>query len=198
MLLSEKQLDTLKELINIGVGKAANLLNDMVQSHVKLSVPKIKVDYVSNLQEELVHLKGEILSAVKLGFKGTFSGTTEIVFPVASAQKLVSLLTGERIDSPNLDSLKTGTLNEIANILLNSVMGVIANLLETHFRYELPAYSEESIEQLLMTASDIDQIILFGETHFEIEQLQIEGNIIIILELSALEHLKTALNNLPS
>ena len=196
MLFTSEQIDLLKELINIGVGKAAALFNNMVKSHIELSVPDIKVNQLKDIDRDIKNLKGQNLSAVKLGFRGNFSGVTEIVFPNKSAINLVSLLTGEDSDSSNLDDLRAGTLNEVANMLLNSVMGVLANLLNTHFQYDIPTYSEDTIENLLKINEDENQIILLAETHFVIKNLDIEGDILILLELSAYEHLKEKLDSL--
>ncbi len=43
MELTAAQLDALKELINIGIGRAAGMLNDMVNSHVSLQVPQVRI-----------------------------------------------------------------------------------------------------------------------------------------------------------
>ncbi len=195
MLLTDEQLDAFRELLNIGIGQAANLLSEMVQSHVKLTVPELNIDYVSELHYNF-DSSDEDHSSVKLSFTGSFSGLTEIVFPAQSAKNLVSFLTGEKIDSPNLDSLRAETLNEIANMLLNSVMGVISNLLRTHFKYEIPTYSEDSIKNLLDLDSQGENVVLLGHTHFEIENKQIQGDIILILELIAFNELKSQLNKL--
>ncbi|MFP5259477.1 MAG: chemotaxis protein CheC, partial [Acidobacteriota bacterium] len=43
MSLSSLQLDILQELINIGVGRAAGMLNQMVNTHIQLQVPVLRV-----------------------------------------------------------------------------------------------------------------------------------------------------------
>jgi len=196
MLLSIEQIDVLKEIINLGVGKSAGLLNQMVNHHVTLKVPTVNVEHFVTVREKYEILKEVNLSSVRLGFHGEFSGITEIVFPSQSALNLVALLTGEKFDSPDFDSFKEGTLSEVANILLNSIMGSISNVLNTHFEFDLPYYSEEKILNLLSLDSDSNPIILFGETHFQIEDLQIEGNIFFVLELVAFEQLKNILNRI--
>lgn len=196
MLLSDEQKDALKEIINVGVGKAANLLNQMVHHHVSLKVPKLDVKHLTSIKDEFAIFEEKGLSSVKLKFRGEFSGITEVVFPSQSALNLVSLLTGEKFDSPDFNSLKEGTLSEVANILLNSIMGSISNILKTHFEFDLPYYSEEKILNLLSLDTESNPIILFGEANFSIEDLQIEGNILFVLELVAFEQLKKILNRI--
>jgi len=196
MLLSTGQLDAFRELTNIGMGKAAALLNNLVHSHVTLKIPTVKVEYYNDIKKELSALQNEKLSTVKVGFYGDISGVTEVVFPSESALNLVSLLTGEHFDSPRFDSFKEGTLNEVANILLNSIMGVMANLLNTHFDYDLPTYTEEKINDLFVIGNDINPIVFVGEAQFVIRELKIEGSVFIIFELGAFDHLKKVLDNL--
>src|SRR5512135_3103507 len=85
---TEYQLDALRELINIGVGRAAKVLSEMVNARIILQVPFIKLLTPENLRREMGHLGEGLLAAVRLGFKGPFSGTAALVFPSDSASKL--------------------------------------------------------------------------------------------------------------
>ena len=196
MLLDERELDVFKELINIGVGKSAGLLNELVQSPIKLNVPKIRVCKVDELINELSTETLGKYYAVKLNFTGKFSGIAQIVFPSDSGNNLVSLLTGEEKYSDELDNVRAGTLNEVANMLLNGVMGSISNLLKDNFEYSIPVYFEDLLNNLLTDKTVTESVVLFGETHFEVENLSIEGDIIIILELPSFSNLKAELNKL--
>ena len=195
MLLNEHELDVFKELLNIGVGKAASLLNELVQSPIKLSIPNIIVQELSVFIEEYIKSDSNPYFAVKLNFDGTFSGVAEIVFPSEIGNNLVSVLTGEEKYSEELDNVRVGTLNEVANMLLNGVMGSISNSFKESFQYSIPVYYEDTFQNLL-TFSSHNQVILMGETHFEVEQLSIEGDIIILLEIPSFESLKAELNKL--
>jgi len=41
--LNDIQKDVLSEIINIGIGKAGNLFNDILETHITLNVPKINI-----------------------------------------------------------------------------------------------------------------------------------------------------------
>lgn len=196
MYFTNTQLDTFKELVNIGVGKAAALLNDMIAHPIKLSVPKIEVLRVADLAKLSLNKEKET-SAIKLDFSGSFEGIAQLVFPMKSADNLVSLLTGEELDSNDLNSLKVGTLNEVGNILLNNVLGALSNMTSGKFHYNIPVYKEnQTIEMLGAGSEDDEKIVLFSETSFEIKDLQIVGNILLLLELSTFENLKFQLDKL--
>lgn len=187
-LITEEQLDALQEFINIGVGRAAGMLNEMVESPIQLSVPVLKVFGGAALKQELEQrLSNHRFSAVRLKFAGSFSGSAELLFPTESASTLVSLLTGEEQGSPDLDGVKIGTLTEVGNIVINGVMGSISNLLGQHMNYALPVYYEDTIEQVLASnyLFDLDTIFLLAQARFEIKRLEIIGEIILIFEMSS-------------
>jgi len=198
VLLNNEQLDLFTELINIGVGKAAKLLNELISSPIKLSIPKIIVERPIDLVKKLKPGKSTTYYAVKLQFEGSFNGIAEIVFPSESGNNLVSILTGEEPYSDELDGLRAGTLNEVANMLLNGVMGTISNIIKEDFNYSIPVYSEDIFENLFIDPTSEDKIVLFGETHFVVESADIEGDIIVLLELFYFESLKSELNRLLS
>lgn len=187
-LITDEQLDALQEFINIGVGRAAGMLNEMVESPIFLDVPVLQVFDAESLKREVVsRFSNHCLSIVRLNFSGGFSGSAELVFPTESASALVSLLTGENRDSPDLDEVKIGTLTEVGNIVINGVLGSISNLLKQQMNYMLPTYFEDTIEGLLTSSYtfDKDTIFLLAQTKFEIKQLEIMGEIILIFEMSS-------------
>ncbi len=196
MMVTPEQMDALKELINIGLGRAAGVLNEMVRFQVSLQVPFVKVLCTSDLKKEK-ELGRCRVSAVRLGFRGAFSGSAALVFPPDSASKLVSVLTGEEEGTPDLDSVRAGTLTEVGNIVINGVLGSISNLLKEHINYSLPAYMEDSLESLLMYGDgDENTTVLLVRTSFNIRQLQIEGDVILLFEVGSFDALVSAVDRI--
>ena len=193
--LTLEQIDALQELVNTGVGRAASVLNEMVEARIILQIPFIQVLSPVNLKQALEgRFDKDCLAAVRLGFTGAFSGAAELVFPTDSASTLVAVLTGEEPGTPDLDALRIGTLSEIGNIVINGVMGSIGNVLKQHMDYAVPTYIENTIENLLISDSAINVAILLAQARFTIEQLQIIGDIILIFELSSFDALLEAVN----
>ena len=187
MVLTEKQVDALKELINIGVGRGASVLNTMLNSHIHLQVPFIKVLSMTDWKSEMADFLGSRMVSVLLPFKGNCSGTAHLIFPTDAASALLTALVGEEHADPDIDSIRSGTLCEVGNVVLNGVMGSIANLLELQFEFSVPTYVEESGENLLCTdIADFGSVIVFGHTRFVVEELDIEGNFVLVLEVEAL------------
>jgi chemotaxis protein CheC len=184
--------DAIREIVNIGVGRAAGQLNQMTGSHIRLQIPSINLlplSEVTSIEQSI--FSGEVLSAVMLGFQGSFSGITAVVFPPESAAALVMLLTGEKEDNPDLDPMRIEALKEVGNIIINAVMGSIANVLSEHLVYSIPNYYEGAISDIaeLRSKNAGEESVLMARTNFLIESLNIEGDILLILEIGSLENL---------
>ena len=197
MLISPAQLDALQELLNIGVGRAAGSLNQMLEKPIRLHIPFLQLGKMEELSLEVQKMKDTTLSTVQLPFKGTFSGASCLLFPTVSAQALVVALTGEAEDSDTMDSLREATLTEIGNIVLNGVMGSLANILKHQIIYSVPFYQETSIQGLLHpTPSDSSEIILWAQTQFTIQEYDLTGDIMLMFGIPDLGLLINAVSEI--
>ena len=187
----QEMIDVLKELINIGIGRAAGMLNEMLDTHVILQVPIIRILSRHDIEGEVGGISGNTLAAVQMGFKGSFSGNALLLFPPDSAKNLVSVLTGEDSVEDDMDAIRTGTLTEIGNIVINGVMGSISNAIEKQLSYSVPFYLEDSLLNMLQQDDEdarTDTIIL-ARTHFIIKEHFIYGDIILFFEVGSFDAL---------
>lgn len=198
-ILTEKRLDALKELVNIGVGKAAGILNEMLDSHIDLDVPSIISVKPNECENVLSALGDKTMASVQLDFHGSFAGTSMLVFPSDSAVKLVAALTNEEPGSIGLDAVMAGTLNEVGNIVINGVMGSIGNLLENPIDFSLPHYIEGKPSDLINVEKLSDDVmILLVQANFIVKNLQINGKIFLIFKLGSFGSLLTAIDEIYS
>ena len=180
------QLDVLKELINIGSGRAASTLNEVTGSHISLEVPFVKVSSLPQIKKEMAKEISALVSVVRLNFKGTFSGMASLILPTDSADELVASLIGEELEDSDFDKIKIGTFTEIGNIVLNGVMGSIANMVDQEMSYSVPTYEETTISNLLgVDDSESDKTILMAQTRFIIEQLEIDGDFTLLFKVDS-------------
>lgn len=187
--VTDYQIDGIRELVNIGVGRAAGMLNQMLNEHIELQVPYVKVFQTDGLRESVeLELGSELLSAVQLAFRGTIAGSASLVFPPDSAAKLVGLLTNEQDDSTDLDAIRTGTLTEVGNIILNGVMGSFSNVLHCHLMYAVPIYMEDRVVALIGLDGGGGTTVL-AHTHFLIRKYQIHGDILLLFEVDSFKTL---------
>ena len=194
--ICEAHIDALQEIINIGIGRAAGMLNQMLKLEIYLGIPAVQVLSRKDLQKELkLRFHEKTFASVRLNFTGSFSGKANLIFPAESASTLVSILTGEELGSPDLDSVRIGTLSEVGNIVINGIMGSISNILNQHLHYALPIYSEDSIEHILSLNNSSDQtVFLIAQARFDIEILEILGNIVLIFEVDSFDALIEIIN----
>ena len=197
MSLTSRDLDILTELINIGVGRAAGVLNDMLHSPVDLRVPTVQALSPSDLLANYSPESERKLASVQLGFKGAFSGRSLLVFPEDSISRLVALVREGEAGGLDIDEARLGTLSEVGNIILNGVMGSIANLLHEVVHYSLPEYSEDSAARIFQ-AEGVDNyaIVVLAQAHFKLIEHDIEFEILILLGTKSLGTLKACLKAL--
>jgi chemotaxis protein CheC len=134
------------------------------------------------------------MAAVKMGFYGSFSGTAALVMFPDSASKLVHVLTGGASGSRTI--IKE-TLREVGNIVVNGVLGSLGNILKEHISYSLPAYTEVTVKDLFFSEKiGNDTIFLLVRTHFNIHQIDVEGNIILLFTVGAFDSLLSAIDEM--
>lgn len=195
MHISPEQQDAIQELLNIGVGRAAGSLNQMLEKPIRMHIPFLQIGKMEDLSQDVQTMKGITLSSVQLPFKGTFSGSSCLLFPTDSAKSLVLALTGESEDPDTMDSLRESTLTEIGNIVLNGVMGSLANVLNHQIIYSVPFYEETSIQRLIQPKpSDSPEILLWAQTQFTIQGYDLTGDIMLMLGIPDLGLLVSAIN----
>lgn len=190
------QFDLLQEIINIGIGKAASMLNKMVKIHIELQVPQIQFYRLGDLMEDDEFKRFNGMSAVILSFDGNFSGTSVLLFPPDSASNLVSIIVGQGEMQVDMDSMRIGTLQEVGNILLNGVMGSMANMLHEPLEYSTLDYCEGSIKCFLPNYGSADNTIILARTKFTLEEKSICGDILIIFQVGSFNSLIKAIDSL--
>ena len=189
MELDADTVDAIRELINIGVGRAAGMLNEITQCPIILHVPSISIESLEKLSGNQ-EANTPSLSTVSLHFQGPMSGVVALVFPPKSAAFLISLMTREGETVQDLDIIRIEALKEVGNIIVNAVMGSISNVLEQYLKYSLPNYQEITIHALAksMKKTSDDRVVL-ANAHFHLEGTTIDGNILLILEIGSMDAL---------
>ncbi len=186
------QNDALKEVVNIGVGQAANTLNTILDTHVDLSVPELKIVDKGRVMDELESLTGTSLAGVILRFEGTLPGQAALLFPPDSAVNLVNLLVpDEYYHDTDLDAMRGEALTEIGNIVINAVMGHFSNFLKLNLDYSLPDFRFESNIFDIFNLHQVEGsfAIILAKTHFVVAEHSISGDILLFFGIESMENL---------
>ena len=185
-MLDEKYIDIIREMVNIGVGQAADTLNQIINSHIALHVPVVKVIEFSNLHKELHELVAENNASINLNFAKGLNGSAKLIFPTNSATKLVKLFVGdlyENDEDTSLDELRISALTEIGNVIINTIIGTISNELGIEITYTVPEYEEEIINEYSPENGEREYMILLCQANFMAKEVDISGNLVIFFNI---------------
>jgi chemotaxis protein CheC len=201
MILSETRRDVLTELINVGLGHAAGVLYDMISRQVRLEVPQVDLLTREEIELGFTRRFGERVSSVSLDFDGGFSGKATLVLPDASVARLVAALHGlewdPRGEVPALpeDADAVGDLQEIGNVLINSVVGTLANSFKQQLGFSVPVAAQQTVHDLISGGLDgAPERVLVATTDFAIDSLLLDGSITLLFQVGSVEKLMEALD----
>ena len=193
-LLSEIQLDALSELVNIGVSRAAHSLREMVGAQVHLSVPTVTL--IGRAQAVSILAEREItnLVAVHQVFEGDITGRALLIFPETKSLELVRAITGGDLPLEDIIDLEQEALAETGNILLNSCLATIANMLQRSLKMSLPEVLRGTAATFFSLAPppEAGDVVMFLYINFAVRERDISGYIAMIMDLpslAALSHL---------
>lgn len=185
--ITQPVLDGMMELVNIGVGRSAGSLNTLTGHHVSLRVPEIKLSNISDIKHELPR-PDQPFVVIHQDYSGAFDGTAMLMFPQESAEGLFLLMTGEEKKPQENEELWQMTLTEIANIIVNAVMGSITNILGKKIEFHIPEYHEDSLDHILTDPRFAgEETVAVVHTVFEVREKDISGKIVILLTARSIE-----------
>jgi chemotaxis protein CheC len=192
-VLNELEHDALTELVNIGVSRAASGLRKMVGQHVTLSVPSVEVVTRKTAAALIRERESELLVAVRQDFEGAFYGRALLIFPVASSLELVRAVTGDTLSTEEVEAMETEALAETGNVVLNSCLATMANMLQRPLTMSLPQVIRgegQLFFELDSMDSDGGGVVLFLYINFSVGNWDIRGYIAMLMDLPSLEALK--------
>ena len=205
-MLTDAQKDVLTELVNVYVGHAASLLSEMTSQEIMLRVPEVYLlpegdSELNALSRQDVFAQRHVVSS-SITFSQGMHGKAFLIFPAVQAKFLVNACLGEPLPT-NRDLIARelldtdiDVLREIANVILNSVMGGFGNLLNTCLEYSIP-----EVELLFMTEKEDKDTLLTNRAHilvlktdFSLSGGEITGIMLIAFSLSSLSLLLNKLD----
>lgn len=193
-LLNELQIDALTELVNLGVSRAATSLREMVRTQVHLSVPSVQLVNRNRAIAILAEREISNLVAVHQVFEGDITGRALLIFPETKSLELVRAIIGGDLPLEDIIELEQEALAETGNILLNSCLATIANMLQRSLKMSLPEVLRGDARTFFSLAPppEAGDVVMFLYINFAIRERDISGYIAMIMDLPSL----TALTHL--
>ena len=176
MQLNADQEDVIRELINIGIGRAAATLSELIGTRIELSVPRVALVLLDDAPEDLFRMPDDPILAIIQDFRGDILGRSALVLSHSSGLRLAQLLGEVAEPADELDLEMSGILAEVGNIMLNSVLGAIANMIGTHMEYSLPQFcGARPLGVLLSQWAKDHRALLMADAEFLVRQYSIHG-----------------------
>jgi len=201
-MLTNEQRETLTEIINAGVSKAGAVLSELVGCRVRMQVPMVGVTNFTDLHDCLGIDNDMHLVSVCQQFHGGMDGYALLLLSVENGNALTLRLTGEEADPSAMETERAETLEEVGNILTNSVLGTISNAVGHRFDYQVPVYREGSLPEIIAFSSCgagcsvSDSQTLYARAHFDFDEERVIGSILILLTTGAFRTLLELVDNL--
>jgi chemotaxis protein CheC len=194
--LTELQQDAFTELVNIGVSRAAASLRKMIATQVLLSVPSVEIVSRAAAARLIGEREGSPLVVVHQDFSGAFAGRALLIFPQANGRELVRAVSGEALSDDEIEEMEDEALAETGNIILNACLATMANLLQRTLSMSLPGVMRGDGPQIFRAASTVEEeaLVLFLYIDFSVRERDIRGYIAMLMDLPALETLKSLID----
>ncbi|MFC1642330.1 chemotaxis protein CheC [Myxococcota bacterium] len=128
------QIDALRELANIGMGRAANALGQLLELEVTLNIPTVEYLQLTVLVDSInVRLKRENLVATRQAFSDGLDGESVLVFKRGRA-------TADDTAAASQSALaaENERLLEITNIIVGSFLGYLMEPLGVDLYFSAP------------------------------------------------------------
>ncbi len=189
--LTDLHIDALSEVFNIGAGRAAASLSDIVGEEVKLSVPQVEICSTAEISAKTTLLGGERFGAVHQTFSGSFEADAILLFTEAHALEIVRDMMGSQISLEDLPEFEQEAMCELGNIILNACLSAMADVLSIPLNCSLPDYTVATTDEIFRRVSeDPDQpFVMLLHIDLAIEKRHSEGHLIFLMSSTSLEDL---------
>ncbi|MBF0614445.1 MAG: chemotaxis protein CheC [Magnetococcales bacterium] len=195
-ILSELEQDALLEVLNLGMGQAADALSGMVAEEILLSVPRLYFLPWEEAAEMIGPGPTTRMSAVRQRFTGPFHGSTMLIYPRERSLELVRALLREEIPLEECQELEQESLTEVGNILLNACLGSLANIMGVEILCDLPAFLQGTRDALLASERALNAdngIVLLLFIDFTTKEETVKGHVVLLFDAWSISRLKREL-----
>ena len=191
MALTDTQLDALTEIFNIGAGRAASSLSEIVGGEVLLSVPRVEFYRSNEINAQMLSLSSARLGSVQQQFTGPFNMVASLLFTEERALEIVQEMLGSQMQREDLVEYEQEAMCEVGNIILNACLSAMADMLNIAFASTLPEYSSDVPDVVIgRIISDNDNpLMLILRMNMIIEKRGSQGTLIFWLSSSSLDDL---------
>ena len=195
--LTDLQLDTLKELGNIGTGNAVTAISQLLEKEIQMSLTYVDIIPFWEINNLIENPSSEIF-AISSNITGKESMVILQFFPKKSMLNIIEDLSESKVNKnsqinelDDLDDYSKSIISEFGNILAGHYASSMANLMEMTLLPKSPLIVLDTFETVLNSIVSefsklIDYLVII-KTKIEIEILNIEGILCFIPDLDTMK-----------
>jgi chemotaxis protein CheC len=197
MNLDVFEIDSLSELFNVGLHRAAASLSEITGQRILVDMPKLVVCPIDEIEKPLADLVGGEIATVHQIFGGAVVGDAVLLIEHDKAALLAKLMTsGEAAGGGRLDQSAREVLAEIGNIVLGACLSGFGDMLELPVSFSVPRIHIESLKSILgslRTDLHEPQYAVIVATQFRLSELAVDGYMVIAIPATSLSRITHAL-----
>jgi chemotaxis protein CheC len=198
MAKESRSLDIMKEIVNTGLGEAADALSRLVDSRVIIKVPDV---HIMDIDQVMPYIKKEVTALgvyIAQDFKGAVSGRTILCYTQKCSISLLNAIYGDKMNVTTINETGISTLNEVGNIIMVSYISAISNFIDDRIHFDLPEttleISEKYFENLLDELKEFDKAIVVKNL-MQVKDADIEGYMFVLLSFRDFHKVVEILSN---
>ena len=147
--MTELERDIIREILNIGLARAADSFAVVAQERVLLEVPSIDLLMSDDILSKVREYQSRHV-AIQSDIRGEFNGTTLMFFSGQHVQRLSRVcLRMQTTESLEVNELQESLLLEISNIITGALVTQLANILKANIYGAPPVAPHGDIAELM-------------------------------------------------
>jgi chemotaxis protein CheC len=197
--LNELEQDALTEIFNIGVGLAADALNQMLGVHVPLSVPVVELTSQHSAKQQFMSRETRPMFSIRQAYIGALTTDAILMFPHKDGIELARMMVGADLPLEQVEELQEDALAEIGNIILNAVISNLTSALDMSLEGTLPVVSLVSAGEVFapptpsVSLANEEAPVLALMIDFALSEKQVQGYLAFLLGVDSTEKLRSHL-----
>jgi chemotaxis protein CheC len=189
--MTELERDVVREILNIGLARAADSFAVIAQEKVLLEVPSLDLVPGNGILERVREIQQNHVP-VQSDIRGEFNGTTLMFFSGQHIQRLSKVcLRMNTSASTHIDEMQESLLLEISNIITGALVTQLANILKAQI-YGAPPIAPrgniaDSLHNLLLVQPMVQPLIFSVITQFSDKDNSVELPLMLFFDRPTFE-----------
>lgn len=195
--ISLTQLDLLREIGTIGMGRAATALADILACKVEITLPETRIVPLESL-DRILGIAENKYFVLDIALEGDMGGRLFFLLPPDEARILGADLLNQAPDQIDTeDPLFQSSLKEVVNIMTGAYMNVLSDMTGLTVMYGIPSLAIDTLSSLLnyffVHIAQYTNEAIFVRSEMKIKETYFGGTFIYFLDFNSMQKLADTL-----